>query len=87
MHHAVELLIKFTLLKEIPESERSDATKRVAAKYRHDLSRLWNEYERKVAPTDVSRFKPVIDNLHRWESGMLRYGGFPHGTGDRPDFG
>jgi hypothetical protein len=78
MHHAVELLIKFTLLKDIPESERSDATKAVATTYGHGLSRLWKEYERNVAPADVNRFGPVIDNLHRWE--LLRYGGFPLGT-------
>jgi hypothetical protein len=29
MHHAVELLIKYTLVKDVPESQRSDATARL----------------------------------------------------------
>ena len=77
MHHAVELLIKYTLVKDVPESQRSDETAELR-KYRHRLNRLWKRYKKHVAPTDMSRFDRLIPNLHRWEN--IRYGGFPTGT-------
>jgi hypothetical protein len=78
MHHAVELLIKFTLLKDVAESQRSDATSQLGKKYDHRLNALWNQYKRHVAPTDMSRFDRLITDLARWED--IRYGGFPTGT-------
>ncbi|MGH3871560.1 MAG: hypothetical protein ACRDSR_08625 [Pseudonocardiaceae bacterium] len=78
IHHAVELLIKFTLLKDVSENQRSAATTKVGKGYGHDLDKLWAEYKRTVACADLVRFDPVIANLHRWE--RLRYGGFPEGT-------
>jgi hypothetical protein len=56
MHHAVELLIKYTLVKDVPESQRSDKTAELRQKYGHRLNRLWKRYKKHVAPTDMSRF-------------------------------
>jgi hypothetical protein len=78
MHHAVELLIKYTLLKDVPESERSAATAELGRKYGHRLNALWNQYKQHVASTNLSRFDRVIADLARWEN--VRYGGFPTGT-------
>jgi len=78
MHHAVELLIKFTLLKDVLESQRSNATAQLGQKYGHRLNALWNQYKQHVAPTDVSRFDRLITDLARWED--VRYGGFPTGA-------
>ncbi len=78
MHHAVELLIKFTLLKDVPESQRSAATAQLGQKYRHRLNALWNEYKQHVAPANLSRLDRLITDLARWEN--VRYGGFPAGT-------
>lgn len=77
MHHAVELLIKYTLVKDVPEWQRSDETTELR-KYGHRLSRLWKRYKKHVAPTDMSRFDRLIPDLDRWEN--IRYGGFPTGT-------
>lgn len=77
MHHAVELLIKFTLLKDESESQRSAATARLGQRYRHRLNALWNRYKQHVAPANLSRFDQVIADLDRWED--VRYGGFPAG--------
>jgi hypothetical protein len=77
MHHAVELLIKYTLVKDVPESQRSDETAELR-KYGHRLNRLWKRYKKHVAPTDMSRFDRLISDLDRWEN--IRYGGFPVGT-------
>jgi len=76
MHHAIELLIKFTLLKDVPQPRRSAETVRLGQKYRHRLNALWRQYKQHVAPADLSRFDPVIADLHRWEN--VRYGGFPN---------
>ena len=38
MHHAVELLIKYTLVKDVPESQRSDETAELRHKYGHRLN-------------------------------------------------
>jgi len=78
MHHAVELLIKFTLVKDVPESQRSAATEDLRRRYGHQLNALWDGYKQYVAPTDLSRFDRVIADLDRWED--VRYGGFPAGT-------
>jgi hypothetical protein len=78
MHHAVELLIKYVLVKDVPESQRSDATASLRQKYGHRLNRLWKRYKKHVAPTDMSRFDRLIPDLDRWEK--IRYGGFPVGT-------
>ncbi len=78
IHLAVELLIKFTLLKDVSENQRSAATEKVKNDYGHNLEKLWAEYKREVARADLVRFDPVIKNLHRWEA--LRYGGFPNAT-------
>ena len=75
MHHAVELLIKFTLLKDVPEAQRSTQTTQIGQTYKHNLKRLWNRYKQHVASTDLSRFDQVITDLDRWEK--VRYGGFP----------
>jgi hypothetical protein len=75
MHHAVELLIKFTLLKDVPESQRSAATAQLGRKYGHRLNALWDQYKQYVAPANLSRFDRVIADLARWEN--VRYGGFP----------
>jgi hypothetical protein len=77
IHHAVELLIKYTLVKDVPESQRSDETAELR-KYGHRLNRLWKRYKKHVAPTDMSRFDRLIPDLDRWEN--IRYGGFPTGT-------
>jgi hypothetical protein len=77
MHHSVELLIKYTLVKDVPESQRSDETAELR-KYGHRLNRLWKRYKKHVAPTDMSRFDRLIPDLDRWEN--IRYGGFPTGT-------
>ena len=78
MHHAVELLIKYTLAKDVPEAQRSDATVLLRQKYGHRLKALWKRYKKHIAPTDVSRFNRLITDLDRWEN--IRYGGFPTGT-------
>ena len=78
MHYAVELLIKYTLLKDEPESQRSAATAQLGQSYRHRLNALWNRYKQQVAPANLSRFDQVIADLARWEN--VRYGGFPAGT-------
>jgi hypothetical protein len=78
IHHSVELLIKFTLLKDISENQRSTETTKVKNYYGHDLKKLWAAYKRKVARADLVRFDSVIASLHRWEK--LRYGGFPDAT-------
>jgi hypothetical protein len=78
MHHAVELLIKYTLLKDVPEPQRSTATAQLGQTYGHRLNALWNQYKQYVAPTNLSRFDRVIADLSRWEN--VRYGGFPAGT-------
>jgi hypothetical protein len=76
MHHAIELLIKFTLLKDVPQAQRSAETERLRKKYEHRLNALWNQYKQYVAPTDLSRFDAAVADLHRWEN--IRYGGFPN---------
>ena len=78
MHHAVELLIKYTLVKDLPESQRSDETAALRHKFGHRLNRLWKRYKKHVVPTDMSRFDRLIPALDRWEN--IRYGGFPTGT-------
>jgi len=78
MHHAIELLIKYTLLKDVPESQRSNAAARLKGKYGHRLNALWKQYKKRVGSTDVSRFNRLISDVARWES--IRYGGFPAGT-------
>jgi hypothetical protein len=78
MHHAIELLIKFGLLKDVPEQQRSDATAELGKKYDHRLNALWAQFKQQVASADLSRFDLVVFNLHRWEK--LRYGGFPEGA-------
>jgi hypothetical protein len=78
MHHAAELLIKYTLLKDVSAPQQSDAARNLAEMHRHDLKGLWTAYKPRVAPADLSRFDPVITDLHRWE--RLRYGGFPSGV-------
>ena len=75
LHHAVELLIKFTLLKDVPEAQRSAQTTQIAKTYRHDLKKLWEQYKQHVAPADLSRFDQVVADLDPWEK--VRYGGFP----------
>ena len=77
MHHAVELLIKYTLLKDEPVPQRSAATAQLGETYRHRLNALWNQYKQHVAQTNLSRFDRVIADLARWEK--VRYGGFPAG--------
>src|SRR5215470_15850476 len=76
MHHAIELLIKFTLLKEVPQKRRSAETAQLGQKYGHRLNALWHQYKKYVAPADLSRFDPAIVDLDRWEN--VRYGGFPN---------
>ena len=78
MHHAVELLIKYTLIKDVPEPQWSDKTAELRKKYGHRLNALWKQYKKHVAPTDMSRFNRLIPDLARWEK--IRYGGFPTGT-------
>jgi hypothetical protein len=78
IHHAVELLIKFTLLKDEPASQRSAATAQLGQRYGHRLNALWDRYKQHVAPTNLSQFDQVIADLARWEN--VRYGGFPVGT-------
>ena len=86
MHHAIELLIKFTLTQELPRSQQSAATTQLAHKYGHRLNALWSQYKKHVAPADLSRFDPVIAELHRWE--YVRYGGFPNpGTSVAKSYG
>jgi len=75
MHHAVELLIKFSLLKDVPEAQRSTETARIGQTYKHNLNKLWKLYKQRIAPADLSRFDQVIADLDRWEK--VRYGGFP----------
>ena len=77
MHHAAELLIKYSLLKDVPQDQHSDATAELARKYGHRLTALWNRYKQHVAPSNMSRFDTVITDLARWEK--VRYGGFPAG--------
>jgi hypothetical protein len=50
MHHAVELLIKFTLLKDVPQSGRSAETLQLGQKYGHRLNALWHQYKQHVVP-------------------------------------
>jgi len=78
MHHAVELLIKYTLLKQKPAPQQSDGARDLQGRYRHDLRALWAAYKPSVAQADLGRFDPVIADLDRWEK--LRYGGFPSGV-------
>lgn len=75
LHHAVELLIKFTLLKDLPEAQRSAAAAQLKATCGHRLDRLSERYKDYVAPTDLSRFDQVVADLDPWEK--VRYGGFP----------
>jgi hypothetical protein len=58
------LLIKFTLLKDVPESERSAATAELGQRYGHRLNALWGQYKQHVAQTDMSRFDQVISVSH-----------------------
>jgi len=41
MHHAVELLIKYTLLKRMPASQQSSGARDLQDQYRHDVEALW----------------------------------------------
>ena len=75
MHHAVELLIKFTLLKDVPEAQRSAQTAQIGQTFGHNLNKLWERCKQHLAPTDLSRFDQVVADLDRWEK--VRYGGFP----------
>ena len=75
LHHAVELLIKFALLKDVPEAQRSAQTTKIKQDYQHNLNKLWERYKQHVAPTDLSRFDQTVADLDRWEK--VRYGGFP----------
>jgi hypothetical protein len=75
MHHAVELLIKFSLLMDVPKAQRSAETAKIGRAYGHNLNKLWNRYKQHIAPTDLSQFDQVIADLNRWEK--VRYGGFP----------
>jgi hypothetical protein len=85
VHHAVELLIKFTLLKDVAEQDRSAETERLRKRFGHKLNALWAEYKRMVAPANLSRFDRVVADLNRWES--IRYGGFPNGIPTGMSFG
>jgi len=60
MHHTIELLIKFTVLKDMPESRRSAVTTELGKKYRHRLNALWHKHKQHVAEPGLSRFDPVI---------------------------
>jgi hypothetical protein len=76
MHHAVELLIKYSLSKDEPN--RDAAATRVRNTRGHKLDRLWEDYKAHLGRPDLSRFDQVIAELHSWEE--IRYGGFPTGA-------
>jgi hypothetical protein len=61
IHHAVELLIKFTLLKDVPNEQWSAAMMEAKMKYRHGPRKLWREFKRKLAPADLIGFDPLSD--------------------------
>jgi hypothetical protein len=84
-HHAVELLIKFTLLKDVSNEEMTTEARRLKRDFGHDLDKLWPAYKEKVAPADLGRFDGAIAALNRWE--RLRYGGFPEGKPVQRSFG
>lgn len=85
-HHAVELLIKFTLLKDVADEDMTAEARRLKRReFGHDLDRLWPAYKQKIAPVDLSRFDAAITALNRWEG--LRYGGFPEGKPVQRSFG
>jgi hypothetical protein len=78
LHHAVELFIKFGILRYLPRQEAQDEARRLSRRpYSHDLSTLWDRFNALVPAHGLEKFDDVISELNRWES--LRYGGFPTG--------
>jgi hypothetical protein len=72
---AIELMVKFTLVQDLPRQQQSDATEQLRRKYGHRLNALWGQYKQHVSPVDVSRFDQAITELAKWED--VRYGEFP----------
>jgi hypothetical protein len=64
MHHAVELLIKYTVLKDVPEQHGTAETERIKERYGRRLNALWNQYKAQVVGSGLARFDPVINELH-----------------------
>jgi hypothetical protein len=78
LHHAVELLAKFQLLRRVPDGRLGQEVTRLARKpYRHDLHILWSDFKADVGRSSLDRFDAVVADLNRWED--LRYGGYPMG--------
>jgi hypothetical protein len=84
LHHAIEMLAKFELLRRVPDDRLAEEVESAKNRYRHDLQKLWPAYKDAVKDPTLSRFNRVISKLHRWEE--LRYGGFPRGRSTTMSF-
>lgn len=69
MHHAIELLAKFRVLK---------AARFQNEHYGHNLEKLWIDFKTEVGVSTLDRLDSVVAKLDRWEG--IRYGGYPEGT-------
>ena len=78
LHHAVEMLAKFQLLRLVPADRLAEQVKKLKQKpYGHDLQTLWSDFKAAVGHSSLDRFDAVVVDLNRWED--LRYGGYPVG--------
>ncbi len=63
-HHAVEMFLKFLLLKTYSEEELRDS-------FRHNLRRLWKEYKRVNSGDHLGKYDQLVSTINRMED--LRY--------------
>ena len=78
LHHAVEMLAKFQLLRHVRADRLAEQVKIFKQKpYGHDLDALWSAFKAAVDRSTLDRFDTVVAGLNKWED--LRYGGFPVG--------
>ncbi len=78
-HHAVELIMKYQLLRTVPSASQAMEQRRLSRNpYGHNLhDQLWPDYKTEVGDRTLDRFDRVIATLDRWEA--IRYAGFPNG--------
>ena len=64
LHHAVEMYLKGVLANNYTLRE-------MFTSFRHDLTKLWDEFKKIFTDSDLSQFDSVIENLNRFE--RIRY--------------
>jgi hypothetical protein len=84
-HHAIELLMKYQLVKDVPNEGQATCQQKLRSRqYGHKLRALWPEFKSASGDSTLAQFNQVVSDLDRWED--IRYGGFPLGLTIRMEF-